>query len=193
MACFDLPEQNGYNCPLMSGELPERVEPLLLAEQDTVMEGSMALACMKRLCEVAPANGSLQARLHFFADEVGRPFLSGSFSTDLELVCQRCMEVMRVPLSGDFRLSLVTDLEQADRRDDSMDVLEVGPRAMSLATILEDEVLLLVPASPMHPREQCNATGMPEHDTVDEQQPPLRPNPFAALAALKQNRDRDDR
>jgi len=149
------------------------------------MEGSLVLASMERLRELAPPAGTLSARLHFYRDEGGRPVLAGSFSTELMLVCQRCLETMRLPLQADFQLFLVGDLEQADRLDDRMEVLQVDRRAMSLATILEDEVLLAAPSAPLHPSAQCSAAGMPEQDAADDLPLSQRPNPFAALAALK--------
>lgn len=176
----------------MLGELPERVEPLQLADQGSILEGSLPLGSFERLRDLAPPGGMLRAQLKFDLDSGRRPLLSGSFSTTLMLDCQRCMEAMPVALAGEFSVFLVRDLDEADRLSDRMDVLQVGDRAMSLRTILEDEVLLAVPPAPLHPREQCSAAVVPpqQEEPPQEQQ---RPNPFAALAALKQNSDPDDR
>jgi len=175
----------------MLGELPERVEPLQLADQGSVLEGSLPLDSFERLRDLAPPGGLLRAQLKFDVDSGRRPLLTGSFSTTLMLDCQRCMESMPVALAGEFSVFLVKDLDEADRLSDRMDVLQVSDRAMSLRTILEDEVLLAVPPAPLHPHDQCSAAEVPQQqDEIPQEQ---RPNPFAALAALKKNSDPDDR
>ena len=175
----------------MSGQLPELVEPLLLADQDTILEGSLPLAGCERLREFAPPEGLVRTRLHFRTDEGGRPLLAGSFSTTLKLQCQRCLEPMSIPLNGEFRVFLVKNLEEADRLADSMDVLQVGRRAVPLKKIVEDEVLLAVPPAPLHPHGKCSAAARLEQDARDvEQEREQRPNPVAVLATLKQNHDR---
>jgi len=163
-----------------------------LADQGVTLEGSLPLASLERLQECAPPGGLLRVRLRFETDSGRRPLMKGSFSTALTLVCQRCLEPMLMPLEGEFQVFLVRSLDEADRLGESMDVLQVAERAMRLKNIVEDEVLLAVPSAPLHPSGECSA--------VEAQQPPLedagqqdeqRPNPFAALAALKKNHDTD--
>ena len=163
-----------------------------LASLGVTLEGSLPLASLKRLQDCAPPGELVRVRLRFETDTGRRPLLKGSFSTALTLVCQRCLESMRQPLKGDFRVFLVRSLDEADRLGDSMDVLQVGERSMRLKNIVEDEVLLAVPPAPLHSLDDCGVSDAPQQSLEDEgQQHEQRPNPFAALAALKQNHDTD--
>ena len=163
-----------------------------LADQGVTLEGSLPLASLERLQEWAPPEEVVRVRLRFETDSGRRPVMEGTFSTALTLVCQRCLQPMLMPLDGEFRVFLVRSLDEADRLDDSMDVLQVAERAMRLKDIVEDEVLLAVPSAPLHPWGECRAEQAPQSPLEDVgQQSEQRPNPFAALAALKQNYDTD--
>lgn len=180
----------------MSGKLPSLpvlVEPMQLADQGVTLEGSLPLASLERLQECAPPGELLRVRLRFETDSGRRPLMKGDFSTTLTMVCQRCLKPMSMPLDGEFQVFLVRSLDEADRLDDSMDVLQVAERAMRLKEIVEDEVLLAVPPAPLHPQGVCSADEAPQEPLEDVgQQHEQRPNPFAALAALKDN-DTDQR
>lgn len=172
--------------------LPVLVEPMQLADQGVTLEGSLPLASLERLQECAPPGGLLHVRVRFETDSGRRRLMKGEFSTVLTLVCQRCLKPMALPLDGEFQVFLVSSLDEADRLNDSMDVLQVADRAMRLQDIMEDEVLLAVPPAPLHPRGECSADAAPQalpEDVVQQRE--QRPNPFAALAALKQNHDTD--
>ena len=206
LSLFDLTARSRYNCPLTLGKLPEPselrkladlpdlVDPLQLADQGVTLEGSLPLASFERLQDYAPPGELVRVRMRFETDMGLRPLMKGSFSTALTMVCQRCMEQMRLPLEGKFQVFLVRSLDEADRLDDSMDVLQVAERAMRLTTIVEDEVLLAVPAAPLHPLDACSAANAPLPQTVVDagQQDEQRPNPFAVLAALKHDHDTDE-
>ena len=177
----------------MRPKLPDLVEPLRLADQGVTLEGSLPLASLERLQDCAPPGELVQVHLRFETDVGRRPLLKGSFSTALTLVCQRCLQPMRAPLQGGFQVFLVRSLDEADRLDDSMDVLQVAERAMRLKNIVEDEVLLAVPSAPLHPIGECSAEQVPQPPPEDVvQQDEQRPNPFAALAALKNDHDTDE-
>lgn len=173
----------------MSGDLPERIEPLQLAEQGVTLEGSLPLTSLDRLRDSAPPGGLVQVRLRFASEHGAHPTLSGEFETTLMRVCQRCLEPMELPVSGEFEVALVRDLEAADALQDRFDVMQVGARAMLLKTIVEDEVLLAVPAVALHALGVCDAADAAEESVDEAPDMAERPNPFAVLAALKQNHD----
>jgi uncharacterized protein len=177
----------------MFGELPERVEPLLLAEPGVTLEGSLPLNSLDGLRDSAPPGGLVRVRLRFASEYGVHPTLSGDLETTLVGVCQRCLEPMEVPVSAEFEVALVRDLDAADALQDRFDVMPVGARPMSLKTIIEDEVLLAVPAVTLHALGDCQAAArLDESGETPGDEPsaaPQRPNPFAVLAALKQNHD----
>jgi len=173
----------------MFAELPERIEPLQLAEQGVTLEGSLPLTSLDRLRDSAPPGGLVRVRLRFSSEHGAHPTLSGDFETTLNRVCQRCLEPMELPVSGEFEVALVRDLQAADALADRYDILQIDERPMSLKTIVEDELLLAVPAVARHPAGVCEAAGRAEEPVEAQPLVSERPNPFAVLAALKQNHD----
>ncbi len=87
----------------------------------------------------------------------GRCYLGVAVDATLPMVCQRCLEVVAVPLHFVRRLELVrseTGLSDNDVEDDSIDVIVSGSD-MLLKELVEDEVLLALPMVAMH--DDCSA------------------------------------
>lgn len=173
----------------MFGELPERIEPLQLARQGVTLEGELALAQMERLRDVSPPGGSVRLTLTFAEEDGEPPTLSGRFEATLLPICQRCMQPMRLPVKGEFRVALVADLDSADRLQDRFDVLPVGDRPLLLKTLVEDELLLAMPTVSLHPLDACEAASWVSGDSDPASSGGDRVNPFAVLAELRNRRD----
>ena len=99
----------------------------------------------------------------------------------LALVCQRCLGPVETPLMAQRSFLFVAGEETAAQLDaDSEDDVLALTRSLDLQELVEDELLLALPLVPRH--ELCPQPLPMEHgDAPDEE----RPNPFAALAALK--------
>lgn len=110
-------------------------------------------------------------------------------------VCQRCLEPYWQPLAVDRWFRFVADEAAAEAEDEACEedllVLE-GPR-FHLLGLVEEELLLAAPLVPLHgicpqplPLAAGDALGAADTEDVPAQDSPVeRPNPFAALAALK--------
>jgi len=101
------------------------------------------------------------------------------------LTCQRCLQPFEVPLALDRRLRFVRGEAQAEALDAEIedDVLALS-RSLDLRELVEDELLLGLPLVPRHdvcpqPLPMAAEADLPDDDL------PERPNPFAALEALK--------
>lgn len=107
---------------------------------------------------------------------------------DVPQVCQRCLSPYPQPVEVDRWFRFVADEATALAEDDASeeDVLVLDPR-FNLHQLLEDELLLALPLVPMH--EVCpEPVRMSAGDLGDasaDASAAERPNPFAALAALK--------
>lgn len=105
-------------------------------------------------------------------------------SVEVEAACQRCLQPVSLGLKVDRRFRFVATDEEAERLDEVSedDVMVLVPR-LDLLSLLEDELILGLPIVPMH--EQCPQplalAGAPDEGAADD----ARPNPFAALAALR--------
>jgi len=156
----------------MSSELPDRVDPFRLCDGAQSFEGRLKLAEMPRLSEALVSNdGAVSYRIDCDRDERRRARLRGSVDAELAVVCQRCMGPMRLPVHVEFQLAVVTGQDEA---------------TLSLASVIEDELILALPVAPLHPIEECSEDPADwsltdiEPDTVLQ-----RENPFAVLAGIK--------
>jgi uncharacterized protein len=99
------------------------------------------------------------------------------------MTCQRCLQAVEAQLQVERSFLFVRDEDQAAALDaDSEDDVLALTRSLDAQELVEDELLLALPLVPRHavcPQPLSHAADeLP--DAVDE-----KPNPFAALAALK--------
>ncbi|HPR43153.1 DUF177 domain-containing protein [Ottowia sp.] len=119
------------------------------------------------------ASGSSHPALHLRAE------------TALPLTCQRCLGEVPTPVAVDRHFVFLPDEDTAAALDDDEeDDLLVLARDFDLHAMIEDEMLLALPLVPMH--ETCPAPVKTVAQDADfDAAGGERPNPFAALAALK--------
>ena len=113
------------------------------------------------------------------------PWIHLDATVTLPLVCQRCLQPVDTPLEADRWFRFVADEETAALEDEEADedVLVVS-HDFDLRELVEDELLIEIPFAPVH--EVCPAPVRmsvvdPDFDAAAQE----RPNPFAALEALK--------
>lgn len=177
---------------MSNAELPRTVEPIRLAEQNVRLEGVIPLAGLPRFRESVsqiPDAAGCQVSLVFSRDSERRLLVQGSVKTEDVLVqCQRCMTDMVVQLASDFTLGLVSGDDQARQLPTELEPFIMDGFSADLWTLAEDELLLVLPSFPLHERDECPATGTLEAfepDTVVEEAPAERENPFEVLKNLK--------
>ncbi|MGE0330174.1 MAG: DUF177 domain-containing protein [Ramlibacter sp.] len=122
---------------------------------------------------VAVAGGDPQVWLHLKASAV------------LPLTCQRCLAPVDVTLTVDRSFRFVADEATAMAQDDeSEEDLLVLSREFDLAELVEDELLMEMPAVPRH--EVCpTEVKLVATDPEFHEQAAARPHPFAVLQKLK--------
>ena len=168
----------------MSSRLPEYIDPLRLAEARAVLQGQFAIAGMRRLASALHSTqGVVDVDLEFGIDEARTPYVKGVMRAGLEVVCQRCLGPMVLPVEVELALGIVTSAQEVERLPGNYDPLLVEAEPVSLADVIEDELILALPVAPVHPEQQCP----PWRDTVVEQPAEKvgKPSPFAVLAQLK--------
>ena len=168
----------------MSRHLPEFIEPLRLAGLGRSLQGCLPLARFRRLAEsLHSTDGEVDVELEFGVDEQGRPRVTGRVGARLEVICQRCLAPMVLPMDLDVRVYLAA-AEEPDGPED-FDALVVSDKPMLLADIVEDELILGLPLVAMHSRDACAART--EYSAGADAQATNNENPFAVLAALKKD------
>jgi uncharacterized protein len=148
------------------------------AREAGCLEGRLALAELRRLEDVlAQTDGWVTYRLSGITGEQGQTRLRLQVTGQLQLVCQRCLDVMAYDLVIDRLLELASEDSaptQEEMEDDSVDILPLGG-ALAVEALVEDELLLSLPTVPRH------VTCTPPEMAADDGQA----HPFVALAVLE--------
>lgn len=155
-------------------------------------EGEMAVAHFERLsAQIGLDEQVLQDVLLAVSVKLqkqsGVLWLNFTVQGNLPTPCQRCLELIDIEVTGDYRLAILFDETQIEQIEDAEYVLveelglSGGRKMLPIKELLEDELLLALPMSPRH--EDCQ---MPvEMVDADECEVESEDSPFAALAALK--------
>lgn len=150
------------------------------AREQRVLEGEIAVHELERLLDtLASSEGVVSYSLVGSVDSFRRPQLDLSVSGQVKVVCQRCLEAMDFPFASESRVTLFTNeakLEAACASDESLDAILVEDE-LDVMALVEDEVLLGLPLSPVH-SAPCKPTAAGPLGNA-------KPNPFAVLAKLK--------
>lgn len=167
--------------------LAEHVDLYRLAAAGRKVEGRIALSRFLRFsASVAEAKGDVEVWLQFGRREDGVSYLRGKLHAEVAVICQRCMQPMRLPLEANVNLGFVRGDAEEEQLSSDLEPLRVDSEQMDLADILEDELLLSLPIIAMHPEDVCALRVSSDVETdVPEQEMDGKTNPFAVLAGLK--------
>lgn len=171
----------------MSTGLPELLDAWRTVNARRVYEGRLPLAAMSRLGEyLADAEGECGFRIEFGRDEFGVAFIDLKAEAALPLICQRTLERFAQPVAIEQRLGLIRDeRDEASLPPGYEPVLLPEDARLNPAELIEDELILAVPVVPVRPgTEAVEAHWAETQEEVEDE----RPNPFAALSALKQTK-----
>lgn len=178
----------------MSGQhqrLPLEVDPFRLATRKERLLGTIPLKQMKRLVSALSSDyGDVFIDVFFSVDINRVTQVTGQIKADVKLICQRCMGEMDLPLVLDIELAFVRSEAEMERLPEGYEATLINDTPVMLSDIIEDEVLLVLPAIPKHPDELCSADNLAEdwgsqkaNETNTENV--KQDNPFNILASLK--------
>jgi len=168
----------------MVEHLPEFIDPLALADRGRQFKGSLPLSKMTRLQDVlldGPGEVSFVLR---FGKDGKLATVTGLVEAELRLQCQRCLGAVLWPVSCKVSLGVVRSIAEADLLAESYEPLLLEGDTLALADIVQEELLLALPAIPRHSACEPAAQAAPEQAKAADAAP-QRPNPFAVLAKLK--------
>ena len=166
----------------MSGRLPDSIDPLEWAKTGQQASGVLPLAGMERLCALIEAGvGEVEITLVGQRLAGGRPVLTGHAACTVTVRCQRCLMPFELRLEAPIRLGVLADEADLARLPKGHEPLICPAGAtLSLAELIEDELLLALPDYPHHAEGMCSTSVVPAQQTGKRQ-------PFAALASLRKN------
>lgn len=174
----------------MSAELDRLLEPAGLAARGLHGAGATPLAQWPRLAAIAPAHaedgGSVTVEWSWREDEHGVPLLEAELAWRMGATCQRCLEEMQLDLHASPRLFFGSQAQlDASMAGAGYEPCELEPGA-TLRQLLEDELLLVMPAFPVHARiEECGALAHTLAQLEPDSEGHSGSSPFAVLAELK--------
>jgi uncharacterized protein len=145
---------------------------------------------------LAGRSGQVEAQFGFHEVQ-GFPALEGALAAQVEVICQRCLEVFLLPLAAELKLAFVGREEDEAEVPADFEAVVLQDWRLSLRDLVEDELLLSFPLVPMHPvgSSACRpavkvlseeeAVGLPVEPVVEE----VKANPFAGLKNMLKRED----
>lgn len=160
--------------------LPEHIEPVGLADAGRSFRGELAVSDFRRLAELlADRNGNLQVQIELHRNERCLRVLRGRVEGQIRLTCQRCLKPLEYALDLSFSLGIVSAEDEVAQLPDGYEPLLVDGEPLLTSAVIEDEILLAVPAVPVHRDGEVCDPGYRNRPT------PGRDNPFSVLEKLK--------
>ena len=184
----------------MFDNLPDYIDPIASVNHHKRFQGRVNQAKLKRLVDaIAETNGDVLVDIQFYYDKAVKfPAYKMKLETNLLLECQRSLGSFEYPVTSESQGVLTETMALVDDLPSDFEVLELDPEEerISLHQWVEEELLLSIPMVPIDEnakmlieQEDDVQDGLPEgrsesndlHEEVIES----KPNPFAALKALK--------
>lgn len=169
----------------MSATLPVVLDAWRMVAAGRCLDGVLPLAEFPRLKgSLTDTHGECRFHLEFGRDALNLGYVEVHIEANLPLQCQRSLERYLHPVNVVQRLGLITDEAQESALPANMEPLLLEADAeLRPIELIEDELILALPVVPINP-DSAALTHWPEAVVEDEQ----KPNPFAALAALKDHK-----
>ena len=208
---FDRPSFTPYYCAPMtdagdsdrsasavrgiSSPLPLYIDMRKAFDLESVFEGSCSLERLPRFADcLASPDGEVSGKLRFGATGTSRRVITGSVSATVEVVCQRCLEPLSLELADTIQLALVESESesQSDSLEAAWDPWVVDGPKISIASLLEEQLMLCMPLVSYHPDKRCvkaleyQQRKEPLDDSSGDR---AAQNPFEVLKVLKKNDD----
>jgi uncharacterized protein len=192
---LDMP-QFSYTADMDKNFDLKRLHVKAFARDGVSLKGQQSLAFFERLSDLALAQSNLASENTQIIWEIkgeavpvtggdAQIFLYLNATVSLPMQCQRCMGPVQVELVSDQVFRFVADEATAEAEDDESeeDLLVLTPE-LDVWELIEDELIMSVPIVPKH---LVCPTKVPMSASDESFEAALsdKPNPFAALAALK--------
>ena len=165
--------------------LPAQIDPRKLALQGIALEGEISARDLTRLNDSVEAiSGALKASLEFSLDESRQTMVTGSASVFVDVVCQRCLDLVNVEINAAIALQVVWSEDQLANVAPGYEAWVVVDRIADLHAVVEDEILLALPIVNYHNIEDCTGSAFNVKVNADMEEVTVD-SPFSVLQQLK--------
>ncbi len=163
--------------------LPRQADPRKFAQQGVTLEGFVPTSELPRILDATESKeGEIQVKLEFKISEEGKRVVTGHAHAEIILICQRCLEPVTVPVESNISLGIVWDEEAAEKLPPHFEPWITGEGMADLYDMIEEELLLSLPAVAYHPEPCIDSKLYSSGKPVDVKK---EKNPFQVLEQLK--------
>jgi uncharacterized protein len=161
-------------------EIDALVDASVQAHAQGTVERRFDVSELPRLTEagiIEPAEVRIRVR---FSRVEGQVALDGDLGGFVTMICQRCMQPVKIEMTDELRLLIVD--EDVERTEDATgyEPIVADPARLDMRWLAEEQTLLSVPLVPKHADENCAGAQPPSEES--EQASSQRP--FADLKSL---------
>jgi uncharacterized protein len=167
---------------------PPWLQPLdidRLSDAEADVDFAVPLAELPRLrAQLTSVSGEAHGRVHF-RRMAGVAVAELSLHGTAHLVCQRCLQTMDVDVEAATEIGLIAHEADADRVPEELEPVLAPDGRLSVAELVEEELLLTLPIVPLHTQAEggvCVVADAPSLATNGREEEVQKP--FAQLAEL---------
>lgn len=172
----------------MFDKLPELIDPIYSAQHNKHFVASVNQARFPRLAQQLETTGEMiEVDIEFYFNKTYK--LNGfklKLRTVLSLECQRSLKPFKYQVSSEVEGVFVESMQLAEDLPSEIEVYELIEERISLIELVEDELLLNIPLSPINESAEIAYENPSESETVAKELE-KKENPFAVLQGLKNN------
>lgn len=153
---FDRIPGDPYYGALMSQALSKKTLPRLgdprkFAQQGISVSGTVPVSSLPRLLEaVESGDGEVDVNLAFGVTEDRHRVVTGTAVANVSQICQRCLQPAAVPVHCDISLAIIWSEEDMEALPSHLDPWITGEGAADFYSMIEEELLLNLPAVAYH-------------------------------------------
>jgi uncharacterized protein len=170
---------------MLTEPLPPTLDVRKAAVREVTVSGVLRLSEMTRLQGVLASDaGHVEATCAFGRDEEKRLVATISVAANVEVRCQRCLDIMPLVVATENRLAIVADDDQARSVPSHMEPWVVEGEQGNLWTLVEDELILGIPIVSYHDSDECKQI-LKEYQQSPPESVEVEESPFKVLEQLK--------
>lgn len=166
----------------MKQEIPEQIKLFKFASRSLIFSQTYKVQDLPRIRElVSNQNSTVNVELSFNLKEGKIPCVKGEIKLDLALICQRCLDEVRLHLEPKFQLAFMKNEQQGEELDSTLETILSADDEFSTIEFITDEVFVSIPMVPMH---NYRCVSYQDTQATNKQK---GENPFAILKTIKNN------
>ncbi len=169
-----------YDTRPMPEDGAKPVDVAVLADAGARVELAIPVARLERITEFLASRDGMVTGSVALSREDGRIAAEVELAAELSLRCQRCLKPMLLPVASRSHVVLLVSEEESSSVPPELETALAPDGRLRLADLVEEELLLALPAAPRHP----GACPGEQRDEAQESISQTTQRPFAGLGEL---------